>query len=131
MDKVRSPMASVAEARVHARRAEPLEPPSLQAMLRTDGDFADGRAPGIDNLLYSADAEFSCFADLALTSPGDYYKEGEGSLIQARSCTWPKPRWKRDKALAWDSGGWLFWLGCFRQRAGMASHRCFGPSCAH
>ncbi|EOD15400.1 hypothetical protein EMIHUDRAFT_421941 [Emiliania huxleyi CCMP1516] len=47
------------------------------------GDQSDGRGAGIDNLLYSADAEFSCFADLALTSPGEYYKEGEGSLIQA------------------------------------------------
>jgi len=28
---------------------------------------------GIDNLLYSADADFSCFADLAVTSPTDYY----------------------------------------------------------
>jgi zeta-carotene desaturase len=37
---------------------------------------------GLDNLLYSADADFSCFADLALTSPKDYYKEGEGSLMQ-------------------------------------------------
>jgi len=43
----------------------------------------NGRGAGIDNLLYSADAEFSCFADLAITSPGEYYKEGEGSLIQA------------------------------------------------
>lgn len=41
-----------------------------------------GTAAGIDNLLYSADADFSCFADLALTSPVDYYKEGEGSLMQ-------------------------------------------------
>jgi zeta-carotene desaturase len=40
------------------------------------------RAAGIDNLLYTPDADFSCFADLALTSPGDYYKEGEGSLLQ-------------------------------------------------
>ncbi|MDY7012689.1 MAG: 9,9'-di-cis-zeta-carotene desaturase [Cyanobacteriota bacterium] len=40
------------------------------------------RAEGIDNLLYTADADFSCFADLALTSPGDYYKPGEGSLLQ-------------------------------------------------
>uniref|UniRef100_A0A7I4CSE6 Zeta-carotene desaturase n=1 Tax=Physcomitrium patens TaxID=3218 RepID=A0A7I4CSE6_PHYPA len=40
------------------------------------------RAVGLDNLLYSADADFSCFADLALTSPEDYFKEGEGSLIQ-------------------------------------------------
>jgi zeta-carotene desaturase len=37
---------------------------------------------GIDNLLYSADADFSCFADLALTSPQDYYREGQGSLMQ-------------------------------------------------
>ena len=40
------------------------------------------QATGIDNLLYTADADFSCFADLALTSPGDYYKPGEGSLLQ-------------------------------------------------
>ncbi len=40
------------------------------------------RAAGLDNLLYTADADFSCFADLALTSPGDYYREGEGSLLQ-------------------------------------------------
>lgn len=39
-------------------------------------------AAGIDNLLYSADADFSCFADLALTSPADYYRAGEGSLLQ-------------------------------------------------
>lgn len=39
-------------------------------------------AAGIDNLLYTPDADFSCFADLALTSPADYYREGEGSLLQ-------------------------------------------------
>jgi len=39
-------------------------------------------ACGLDNLLYTADADFSCFADLALTSPEDYYKEGLGSLLQ-------------------------------------------------
>src|ERR671932_325842 len=39
-------------------------------------------AAGIDNLLYTADADFSCFADLALTSPSDYYREGQGSLLQ-------------------------------------------------
>eukprot|EP00472_Partenskyella_glossopodia_P004737 CAMPEP_0197526608 /NCGR_PEP_ID=MMETSP1318-20131121/18416_1 /TAXON_ID=552666 /ORGANISM="Partenskyella glossopodia, Strain RCC365" /LENGTH=672 /DNA_ID=CAMNT_0043080841 /DNA_START=18 /DNA_END=2036 /DNA_ORIENTATION=- len=43
---------------------------------------ANGNAPGLDNLLYSADVDFSCFADLALTSPSDYYKPGEGSLMQ-------------------------------------------------
>ena len=32
--------------------------------------------------MYSADADFSCFADLALTSPEEYFKEGEGSLLQ-------------------------------------------------
>jgi zeta-carotene desaturase len=40
------------------------------------------KAVGIDNLLYTADADFSCFADLALTSPGDYYRQGQGSLLQ-------------------------------------------------
>jgi zeta-carotene desaturase len=40
------------------------------------------KAVGIDNLLYTADADFSCFADLALSSPKDYYKEGQGSLLQ-------------------------------------------------
>ncbi len=40
------------------------------------------RAEGIDNLLYTADADFSCFADLALTSPADYYRQGQGSLLQ-------------------------------------------------
>ncbi|MBE9001496.1 9,9'-di-cis-zeta-carotene desaturase [Nostoc sp. LEGE 12447] len=39
-------------------------------------------AAGIDNLLYTADADFSCFADLALTSPADYYRPGQGSLLQ-------------------------------------------------
>jgi hypothetical protein len=32
--------------------------------------------------LCSADADFSCFADLALTSPVDYFKQGQGSLMQ-------------------------------------------------
>lgn len=40
------------------------------------------QAVGIDNLLYTADADFSCFADLALTSPSDYYRPGQGSLLQ-------------------------------------------------
>lgn len=39
-------------------------------------------AAGLDNLLYTPDADFSCFADLALTSPADYYREGQGSLLQ-------------------------------------------------
>lgn len=54
----------------------------LHKMKDTAGDLSDGRGAGIDNLLYSADAEFSCFADLALVSPGEYYKPGEGSLMQ-------------------------------------------------
>lgn len=37
---------------------------------------------GLDNLLYTADADFSCFTDLALSSPEDYKKEGLGSLLQ-------------------------------------------------
>ncbi|XP_009588416.1 zeta-carotene desaturase, chloroplastic/chromoplastic [Nicotiana tabacum] len=40
------------------------------------------RATGLDNLLYTPDADFSCFADLALASPEDYYIEGQGSLLQ-------------------------------------------------
>ncbi len=66
--------------------------PVVTVQLRFDGwvtEMADehkrrqlGEASGLDNLLYSADADFSCFADLALTSPKDYYREGEGSLMQ-------------------------------------------------
>lgn len=40
------------------------------------------KAEGIDNLLYTHQADFSCFSDLALSSPSGYYKEGEGSLLQ-------------------------------------------------
>jgi zeta-carotene desaturase len=40
------------------------------------------RPAGLDNLLYTADADFSCFADLALASPVDYRREGLGSLLQ-------------------------------------------------
>lgn len=44
---------------------------------------ADVHQPtGLNNLLYTADADFSCFADLALASPEDYRKEGLGSLLQ-------------------------------------------------
>ena len=66
--------------------------PVATVQLRFDGwvtelQDAEGRkqlekAVGIDNLLYTPDADFSCFADLALASPGDYYKPGEGSLLQ-------------------------------------------------
>ncbi|MGB3615655.1 MAG: 9,9'-di-cis-zeta-carotene desaturase [Elainellaceae cyanobacterium] len=66
--------------------------PVATVQLRFDGwvtelQDADARtqldhAAGIDNLLYTPDADFSCFADLALTSPSDYYREGEGSLLQ-------------------------------------------------
>jgi len=66
--------------------------PVMTVQLRYDGWVTEmqdaekakelGRARGINNLLYSADAFFSCFADLALVSPVDYYKEGEGSLMQ-------------------------------------------------
>ena len=66
--------------------------PVATVQLRFDGwvtELNDGEkrrqldhAEGIDNLLYTCDADFSCFSDLALSSPGDYYKEGEGSLLQ-------------------------------------------------
>ena len=41
-----------------------------------------GHPTGLNNLLYTADADFSCFADLALASPADYRREGQGSLLQ-------------------------------------------------
>jgi zeta-carotene desaturase len=66
--------------------------PVATVQLRFDGwvtELYDGeqrkqlnQAAGIDNLLYTADADFSCFADLALTSPADYYRQGQGSLLQ-------------------------------------------------
>ncbi|WP_396032679.1 9,9'-di-cis-zeta-carotene desaturase [Candidatus Cyanaurora vandensis] len=51
--------------------------PVATVQLRFDGWVSD-----VDNLMYTADADFSCFADLALTSPKDYYVKGEGSLLQ-------------------------------------------------
>lgn len=59
--------------------------PVVTVQLRYDGWVTEvvGNGASIDNLLYTPDAEFSCFADLAITSPTHYYKEGEGSLIQA------------------------------------------------
>ena len=36
----------------------------------------------IRKAVLSADVDFSCFADLALTSPLEYFKEGQGSLLQ-------------------------------------------------
>lgn len=67
--------------------------PVITVQLRYDGWVTEMQDPGkmkqlnagangINNLLYSADADFSCFADLALTSPVDYYKDGMGSLMQ-------------------------------------------------
>lgn len=46
---------------------------------------------GLDNLLYSADASFSCFADLALASPEDYRRKEMGSLLQC--VLTPGDRW--------------------------------------
>lgn len=66
--------------------------PVVTVQLRFDGWVTEledagnrrqlAKAAGIDNLLYSADADFSCFSDLALSSPKDYYREGQGSLLQ-------------------------------------------------
>ncbi len=70
--------------------------PVATVQLRYDGwvtelgetDAADAsrhdlaRPAGLDNLLYTADADFSCFSDLALSSPVDYRKPGVGSLLQ-------------------------------------------------
>jgi len=51
--------------------------PVITVQIRYDGWVTD-----IDNLLYATRVDFSTFADLAITSPTDYYKEGEGSLLQ-------------------------------------------------
>lgn len=66
--------------------------PVATVQLRYDGWVTELQQPqaamdpaqptGLDNLLYTADADFSCFADLALTSPADYRKPGCGSLLQ-------------------------------------------------
>jgi zeta-carotene desaturase len=66
--------------------------PVVTVQLRFDGwvtELEDAQqrqqldqAAGINNLLYSADADFSCFSDLALSSPKDYYRQGQGSLMQ-------------------------------------------------
>jgi len=66
--------------------------PVITVQLRYDGWVTEmqdaakvkelAKPRGIDNLLYSADVFFSCFADLALTSPVEYFKEGQGSLMQ-------------------------------------------------
>ncbi|KAJ1481007.1 hypothetical protein T484DRAFT_1759159 [Baffinella frigidus] len=64
----------------------------MEAMKHVKSDLSNGKAAGIDNLLYSADAEFSCFADLALVSPADYYKEGEGSLLQCVFALFPSAK---------------------------------------
>ncbi|KAH9688140.1 Zeta-carotene desaturase /chromoplastic [Citrus sinensis] len=39
------------------------------------------QALGLDDLLYTPHADFSCFADLALTSPEDYYREVSPLLV--------------------------------------------------
>ncbi|KAJ6374189.1 hypothetical protein OIU78_029820 [Salix suchowensis] len=58
--------------------------PVVTVQLRYNGWVTEQlrQASGLDNLLYTPDADFSCFADLALTSPEDYYIEGQGSLLQ-------------------------------------------------
>ncbi len=66
--------------------------PVATVQLRFDGWVTELNRPeatrqlqqkaGIDNLLYTADADFSCFADLAITSPADYHQPGQGSLLQ-------------------------------------------------
>lgn len=66
------------------------EPQGLNNLLYRSADNTKGILSCLDApwkfltclAFLSADADFSCFADLALTSPVDYYKEGEGSLMQ-------------------------------------------------
>ncbi len=56
--------------------------PVVTVQLRFDGWVTDLDRAEIDNLLYAVGVDFSTFADLAITSPSNYYKEGEGSLLQ-------------------------------------------------
>lgn len=51
--------------------------PVVTVQLRFDRFVTD-----LDNLLYAVGKDFSTYADLAITSPTDYRKEGEGSLLQ-------------------------------------------------
>lgn len=51
--------------------------PVVTVQLRFDGWVTD-----YDNLLYAVKVDFSTYADLALTSPAHYRKEGQGSLLQ-------------------------------------------------
>jgi len=53
--------------------------PVVTVQLRFDGWIDD---IDMDNLLYAVKVDFSTFADLAVTSPTNYKKEGEGSLLQ-------------------------------------------------
>ena len=53
--------------------------PVVTVQLRFDGWIDD---LNMDNLLYAVKVDFSTFADLAVTSPSDYKKAGEGSLLQ-------------------------------------------------
>ena len=50
----------------------------MAKMKDTSGDLADGRAYGIDNLLYSADAEFRCAATLLRSQQSKILKEAKG-----------------------------------------------------
>ncbi|KAL8543250.1 hypothetical protein ACS0TY_003968 [Phlomoides rotata] len=67
------------------------------------------QAAGLDNLLYTPDVDFSCFADLALSSPEDYYLEGQGSLLQCvltpRDPYMPLPNDEIIKRVAKQVGG--------------------------
>ncbi|CAB4305380.1 unnamed protein product [Prunus armeniaca] len=68
--------------------------PVVKALVDPDGALRDVRNLdseieanfGITNLFYTPDADFSCFAGLALTSLEDYYIEGQGSLLYVSKC---------------------------------------------
>ena len=78
---------------------------SQQAQRAGNGD----PARGLDNLLYSADADFSCFADLALTSP----------VVSSVLRTWPLT------ASGEHSAGLRLY-----QHVGLAPGRCCPGCCA-
>lgn len=91
----------------------------------------DLRSPaGLDNLLYSADTYFSCFADLALTSPVEYFKEGQGSLMQCViTPAAPYMPWTNEAIAAeTDKQVWRDWFifGCLVVLGGVLCERIAG-----
>ena len=77
----------------------------MAKMKDTSGDLADGRAYGIDNLLYSADAEFRCAATLLPPIPavkifGRSKGQKEGTRLKKEKKTRPSATSKTSPSAA-------------------------------